>query len=136
MLIQKEIILKPYKKGLHLITNEINTHLTDLPEFGILNIFIQHTSAALLINENADPSVRADMEYVFDKLIPENDRQYTHVFEGSDDMPAHVKAAITGQSLNIPVSRNKLNLGIWQGVYLCEFRKNAGSRKLILTIIY
>ncbi len=136
MTIQKEITLPPYQKGFHLITNEIIKQLPELPESGLLHIFIKHTSAGLTINENADSSVRKDMDYVFNKLIPENDPKYTHIFEGSDDMPAHVKAAIAGQSISIPVSNYKLNMGIWQGIYLCEFRNNAGNRKLCITIIH
>ena len=136
MTIQKEITLPPYRKGFHLITNEIIKQLPELPEFGLVHIFIKHTSAGLTINENADSSVRKDMEYIFNKLIPENDPEYTHVFEGSDDMPAHVKAAVSGQSISIPIRNYKLNLGIWQGIYLCEFRNNAGNRKLCITIIH
>lgn len=135
MTIQKEIILPPYKKGFHLISNEIINQLPELPETGLIHIFIKHTSAGLTINENADPSVRKDMDYIFNKLVPENDTKYTHILEGSDDMPAHVKAAITGQSITIPISNHQLNMGIWQGIYLCEFRHHGGSRKLILTII-
>ncbi len=135
MIIQKEIILPPYRKGFHLITNEIMKQLPDLPQFGLMHIFIKHTSAGLSINENADPTVRKDLDYVFNKLIPENDPKYTHVFEGSDDMPAHVKAAIAGQSISIPITNHKLNLGMWQGIYLCEFRNNAGNRNLSITII-
>jgi len=136
MTIQKEITLPPFRKGFHLITNEIIKQLPELPEFGLVHIFIKHTSAGLTINENADSSVRKDMEYIFNKLIPENDPEYTHVFEGSDDMPAHVKAAVSGQSISIPIRNYKLNLGIWQGIYLCEFRNNAGNRKLCITIIH
>lgn len=136
MTIQKEITLPPYRKGFHLITNEIIKQLPELPEFGLVHIFIKHTSAGLTINENADSSVRKDMEYIFNKLIPENDPEYTHIFEGSDDMPAHVKASVSGQSISIPIRNYKLNLGIWQGIYLCEFRNNAGNRKLCITIIH
>lgn len=136
MTIQKEITLPPFRKGFHLITNEIIKQLPELPEFGLVHIFIKHTSAGLTINENADSSVRKDMEYIFNKLIPENDPEYTHVFEGSDDMPAHVKAAVSGQSISIPIRNYKFNLGIWQGIYLCEFRNNAGNRKLCITIIH
>lgn len=134
MIIQKEILLSPYRKGFHLITNEIVKQLPDLPQFGLMHIFIKHTSAGISINENADPTVRKDLDYVFNKLIPENDSGYTHIFEGSDDMPAHVKAAIAGQSIIIPITNYKLNLGTWQGIYLCEFRNNAGSRKICITI--
>lgn len=99
----------------------------------MLNIFIKHTSASLAINENADPTVRADFESHFNQMVPENARYYQHTFEGPDDMPAHIKAALLGSSLNIPVSRGKMNLGTWQGIYLCEHRDYGGARKIILT---
>ncbi|NJK93640.1 MAG: YjbQ family protein [Bacteroidales bacterium] len=105
-----------------------------LPSKGLLNIFIQHTSAALALNENADPSVRRDFEAIFNKLVPENQHYYTHTLEGSDDMPAHVKSSVVGQSITIPITRGKLNLGTWQGIYLCEFRNYGGSRRLVITI--
>lgn len=133
MIDQKEIILKPCPRGFHLITSEILSHL-DLPEKGLINIFIKHTSAGLCINENADPSVRVDFETVFNKLSPENDPDLTHTMEGPDDMPAHIKSALVGSSISIPITANKLNLGTWQGIYLCEFRNNGGSRKLVATI--
>ncbi|RYY45862.1 MAG: YjbQ family protein [Chitinophagaceae bacterium] len=101
---------------------------------GILNIFIKHTSAALAINEGADPSVREDMETIFNFLIPEDNKNYTHTAEGSDDMPAHAKSILAGSSINIPISKGKLNLGTWQSIYLCEFRNHAKSRQLVLTI--
>ncbi len=102
---------------------------------GLLHLFIKHTSAAISINENADPSVRIDMEEIYNRLVPENQPFYTHVMEGPDDMPSHVKAGITGFSLSIPVSNGRLNLGTWQGIYLCEFRNHGGRRKLVLTVI-
>lgn len=131
---QEEIILKQYNRGFHLITNEINKHLKGFSGTGLLHIFIKHTSAGLMLNENADPSVRVDLENIMNKMIPENEPYYTHVFEGSDDMPSHVKSAITGSSVTIPITNGQLNLGTWQGIYLCEFRNRGGNRKLILTI--
>ena len=132
---QKEIILQARERGFHLITNEILQHLNHLPQSGMLNIFIQHTSAGLTINENADPSVRVDFETILNKLVPENDPDYTHIFEGSDDMPAHVKASLTDVSLNIPIRNGRLALGTWQGIYLCEFRSGFHRRKLVLSVL-
>jgi len=135
MVYQEEISLGPFRKGFHLITHSIESHLAELPETGILNIHLKHTSAALALNENADPSVRKDFESFINKLIPENDPSYTHILEGDDDMPAHLKSAIFGQSLTIPVTHHRLNLGTWQGIYLCEFRNCGGKREIVLTII-
>lgn len=134
MISQKEIILPEQKKGFHLIDRYIFPELKDLPETGLLNIFIKHSSAGITINENADASVRVDFENVFNKLVPENQSYFTHTSEGSDDMPAHIKASITGCSVNIPITRGTLNLGTWQGIYLCEYRQYGGNRKLVLTI--
>ena len=134
MIHQKEIILKPRKRGFHLIDSEIMPQLPRLPEQGLLHLFIKHTSAGLMLNENADPSVRSDFEQIMNRLIPENEPYYTHTAEGSDDMPSHVKSAITGSSLSIPVTDGHLNTGTWQGVYLCEFRNRGGSRKIVATI--
>ncbi len=134
MISQIEISLPPFKRGFHIITQIIKSNLSDLPEQGILNIFIKHTSAGLTINENADPTVLGDFEKIFNNLIPENLPIYTHTSEGSDDMPAHIKSTIAGTSLNIPITNHRLNLGIWQGIYLCEFRNRGGSRKIVLTI--
>lgn len=136
MIVQKEIQLPKMKRGFHLITNQIEAALGPLPEKGILNVFLQHTSAGLTINENADPSVRDDFETVFNKLIPENDQDYTHIFEGSDDLPAHIKSSITDVSLNIPIKNGSLAMGIWQGIYFCEFRNHGGNRKLLCTLYY
>ncbi len=137
MIRQVEIILPAFSRGFHLITDYIESaiEIKDI-KAGILNIFIKHTSAALMINENYDPSVRVDLENAYNHLIPENEPYYTHVLEGSDDMPAHIKTAITGTDINIPVSNGKLNMGTWQGIYLCEFRNRGGRRKLVLTLIY
>ncbi len=134
MIQQKEITLPSYRRGYHLITDAIERELPELPETGILNIFIKHTSAGITINENADPSVRTDFENIMNKIVPENQPFYTHIFEGSDDMPAHIKASIIGSSVSIPITNRKLNMGTWQGIYLCEFRNNSGRRKIVLTI--
>jgi secondary thiamine-phosphate synthase enzyme len=132
---QKEIRLKPYKRGFHLITEAIEDSFPELQgiKMGILNVFIKHTSASLTINENADPTVRSDFEAHMNIMVPEDAPYYVHTYEGSDDMPAHIKASLMGSSIQIPISRGKLNLGIWQGVYLCEHRNNASGRSLILS---
>lgn len=109
-------------------------HLPDLPDVGLLNLFIKHTSAALTINENADPDVRVDMKSIFDRLVKAREPYYTHTFEGDDDMPAHAKASIIGPSVTIPIAHGRLNLGTWQGIYLCEFRDYGGARKIVATI--
>ena len=134
MIAQTELSLPSFERGFHIITDIIINNLLQLPEKGLLNVFIKHTSAALTINENADPTVLQDFEQVFNDLIPENSPLYTHVFEGSDDMPAHIKASLIGNSLNIPITNHRLNLGTWQGIYLCEFRNRGGNRKIVLTI--
>lgn len=123
------------RRGCHLITDEISRRLAGmLPETGLLNIFVRHTSCGLTINENADPDVRADMTKIFDMLVPENAPFYKHTLEGADDMPAHAKSTLTGASLTVPVTRGRLNLGTWQGIYLCEFRDYGGERTLMLTV--
>jgi secondary thiamine-phosphate synthase enzyme len=109
--------------------------LPELPSTGLLNIFIQHTSVALAINENADPSVRLDFNSFMNRLVPDGDKLFTHTLEGNDDMPAHIKSSVFGQSINIPITRHSLNLGTWQGIYLCEFRNYGGARNIVLTII-
>jgi secondary thiamine-phosphate synthase enzyme len=135
MMIQKEFKLSPYKRGYHLITREVLSNLPELPERGILHLFIKHTSAALTLNENADSSVRTDFETVFNKLVPENESYYSHVLEGSDDLPAHIKSSLIGSFVTIPITGRRLNLGTWQGIYLCEFRNNGGNRSIVATII-
>lgn len=135
MIRQKELTLKPHCRGFHLVSNEIVNQLPDLPERGLLNLFVKHTSCGLCINENADPDVRTDMESIFSKLVPENQPYYRHTLEGSDDMPAHAKSAISGISLNIPITNGRLNLGTWQGIYLCEYRSHGGPRHIVATII-
>lgn len=134
MIQQIEISLPAMPKGFHLITHHIEKHLQSLPPQGLLHIFIKHTSAALAINENADPTVQTDLYAAFNQLAPENMPYYRHTCEGADDMPAHVKCAIIGCSLTIPITNALLNLGTWQGIYLCEFRNHGGSRRLVLTV--
>ena len=132
---QTTIILPPHPRGFHLITPYIVQNLPVLPNIGIMHLFIKHTSAGLTINENADPSVRKDFEKIFNHLVPENLPFITHTLEGSDDMPAHIKSTLVGASVQIPITSHKLNLGIWQGIYLCEFRNHADSRSLVATIM-
>ncbi len=134
MIQQYTISLPPFRRGFHLITDHIKGAIGQLPEKGLLNIFIHHTSAGLMINENADPSVRADLDSSFNHLAPERMTYYTHVMEGDDDMPAHIKSALTGVSLTIPVSGGRLKLGTWQGIFLGEFRDHGGSRSLTITV--
>lgn len=136
MISQVEFSLKPRTRGFHLVTDEITRHLPHpLPETGLLNLFIKHTSCALSINENADPDVRHDMEAIYNHLVREREPYYCHTFEGDDDMPAHAKSSLTGVSLSIPITHGRLNLGTWQGIYLCEFRHDGGSRRVVATII-
>lgn len=135
LITQKEFILRPRPRGFHLITDEIVRNLPQLPQAGILHLFIKHTSAGLAINENADPDVRTDMETIFNRLVKERESYYTHICEGDDDMPAHAKSTLTGNSLIIPVTGGRLNMGIWQGIYLCEFRNRGGGRKIVATVI-
>lgn len=132
---QTEIKLKPRNRGFHLITDEIMRSITGLNTIsvGLLNIFIKHTSASITINENADPTVRLDFESHFNSMVPENLSYYKHTYEGSDDIPAHIKASLLGNSINIPITNGKLNLGAWQGIYLCEHRNNGGSRSIVIT---
>ncbi len=134
MIYQKEISLPGFKRGFHLVTHLIEKQLDDLPEKGLLNLLIKHTSAALTINENADPSVRTDFKSYVDRLVPENESYYVHTLEGDDDMPAHIKASLFGQSLTIPITNHRLNLGTWQGIYLCEFRNFGGNRRVVITV--
>lgn len=126
--------LSAYPRGYHLVTREIVSSLQDLPENGMLHLFIKHTSAAITLNENADPTVRVDFESVMNHIVPENLPFLQHTLEGSDDMPAHIKAALIGSSISIPIIDGRLALGTWQGIYLCEFRNYGGSRRLIASI--
>lgn len=136
MWIQKEIRLAARTRGFHLITDEILRQLPELARYkvGLMNILLKHTSASLTLNENADPSVRQDFESFFNRAVPENEPYYLHNDEGSDDLPAHLKASILGASLNLPITHGRLNLGIWQGIYLCEHRNQGGSRLLVVTL--
>ncbi len=133
---QKEIVLPSYKRGIHLITNSVLQEIPDIVDItmGMVHIFIKHSSASLTINENADPTVRIDFENHLNVLVPENASYYTHTYEGPDDMPAHIKASLMGASVQIPVSNGSLNLGVWQGIYLCEHRNNARGRHLVLSL--
>lgn len=131
---QIEFTLRPRKNGFHLVTDEIMNHIPNLPKVGLLNLFIKHTSAALTINENADPDVRVDMKSIFDRMVREREPYYTHILEGDDDMPAHAKASVIGASITIPITNGRLNLGTWQGIYLCELRDYGGARKIVATI--
>ncbi len=134
--IQKEITLKAKPRGFHLITNEILDHVEEMKtiEVGIAHIFIKHTSASLTVNENADPSVRSDFETHFNRMVPEDPSLFKHTLEGTDDMTSHLKSSILGQSVTIPVTNGRFNLGTWQGVYLCEHRNFGRERKLIVTV--
>lgn len=135
MIQQTTFSIRARSRGFHLVTEEVLRQLPALPQTGLLNLFIQHTSAALSINENADPDVRTDMESIFNHLVKEREPYYEHTFEGADDMPAHAKSSIIGPSLTIPISGGRLNLGTWQGIYLCEFRNYGGSRRVVATIL-
>ncbi len=133
---QKEIQLPAYSRGFHLITDAV---LSQVPEVksvqkGFLKVFIKHTSASLTINENADPTVRVDFESHFNKMVPENEPYYIHTYEGSDDMPAHIKASLLGSTAELPITNGRLNVGVWQGIYLCEHRNHGGRRKLLITV--
>lgn len=135
MIQQVELSLREKRRGFHLVTGEILQYLPQpLPETGFLNLFVKHTSCSLSINENADPDVRTDMEKIFNHLVKENEPYYDHVLEGPSDMPAHAKSSMIGVSLTIPITRGRLNLGIWQGIYLCEHRDYGGSRTIVATI--
>ncbi len=136
MWIQKSIFLKTPGRGFHLITDEIHGGIPEIKSIkvGIAHIFIKHTSASITLNENADIDVRADLETHFNKSVPENAPYYTHTFEGPDDMPAHIKSSILGSSLCIPISNGRLNLGTWQGIYLCEHRNIPSNRELLITV--
>ena len=136
MWIQKEISLNPRPRGFHLITNEILQNIQEIGDIsiGTMEIFIKHTSASLTINEDADPTVRDDFESHFNQIVPENAPYYKHTIEGPDDMPAHLKSSILGSSVTIPITNGSLNLGTWQGIYLCEHRNHGGSRSVVLTL--
>jgi len=132
---QQTLTLRERRRGFHIITDEVENALPEISEIqvGICQVFIQHTSASLTINENADPTVRVDFEMYFNKTVKENDPDYEHDYEGSDDMPAHLKAALLGSSVTIPIQNGRFALGTWQGIYLCEHRNYGGQRRLIIT---
>ena len=135
MFLQKEISLSPRPRGFHLITHEVVSALEEMKEIkvGLLHVHIKHTSASLTINENADPTVREDFETHFNILVPEGGTHYQHTFEGPDDMTSHIKTSLLGPSVTVPITNGRLNLGTWQGIYLCEHRNYGGSRRLVLT---
>jgi secondary thiamine-phosphate synthase enzyme len=135
MIQQAEFNIRSQRKGFHLITDEIIRNLPSLPQTGILHLFIKHTSAGLTINENADPDVRTDMESIFNRLVKEREPYYIHTLEGDDDMPAHAKSTLVGTSVTIPITNHRINLGTWQGIYLCEFRHHGGNRRIVATVI-
>lgn len=135
MIQQYEFSLAAKRRGCHLVTQEILANIPKpLPKMGLLNLFVKHTSCALSINENADPDVRSDMEKIMNHIVRENEPYYDHVLEGADDMPAHAKSSLFGVSITIPITNGRLNLGTWQGIYLCEFRDYGGARKMVATI--
>lgn len=135
--LQKQISLSPKRRGFHLITEEV---LEEVPEVskinaGIMHVFIQHTSASLTVNENADPTVRRDFESFFNRTVPENVSLYEHTLEGTDDMTSHIKSSLLGSSVSIPITNGELNIGSWQGIYLCEYRNRGGSRNIVITLM-
>ena len=135
MIQQTEFSLAAKCRGCHLVTHEVLDNLPKpLPKMGMLNLFVKHTSCALSINENADPDVRTDMEKILNRMVKENEPYYNHTLEGADDMPAHAKSSLIGMSITIPITNGRLNLGTWQGIYLCEFRNYGGPRKIVATI--
>lgn len=133
---QYEIALKPRARGFHLVTDEILSQLPDIKSIkcGLMHVFIKHTSASLTINENAAPEVRVDFESYFNRAVPENEPYYRHLDEGADDLPAHLKSSLLGSNLTIPVTNGRPNMGIWQGIYLCEHRNHGGSRRILVTL--
>ncbi|WP_114985817.1 secondary thiamine-phosphate synthase enzyme YjbQ [Cyclonatronum proteinivorum] len=135
MFIQKEIQLRPHSRGFHIITEEVLRPMGDIRDIrkGMLQVFIKHTSASLTINENADPTVRQDFESFFNRTVPEDTRLYKHTLEGEDDMTSHIKSSLMGASVLIPIRDGRLNMGVWQGIYLCEHRNHGGSRQLIVS---
>lgn len=136
MYYQTEISLKPQSRGFHIITREVEVAIPEIKNIrvGLANIFIKHTSASLTINENVSPDVRRDMERYFNRMIPEDAPYFEHTYEGPDDMPAHIKSSLLGPSLTIPIKDGRLNLGTWQGIYLCEHRDHGGARRIVITL--
>lgn len=135
MLQQVKFALRPRPRGFHLVTDEVLRQLPELPRMGLLHLFIKHTSCGLSVCENADPDVRTDLESIFNRLVKERESYYEHVLEGDDDMPAHAKSVLVGVELTLPITNGRLNLGTWQGIYLCEFRNHGGSRRVVATIL-
>ena len=135
MLQQVAFALRPRPRGFHLVTDEVLRQLPELPRTGLLHLFIKHTSCGLSVCENADPDVRTDLESIFNRLVKERESYYEHVLEGDDDMPAHAKSVLVGVELTLPITNGRLNLGTWQGIYLCEFRNHGGSRRVVATIL-
>lgn len=135
MLQQVEFALRPRPRGFHLVTDEVLRQLPELPRTGLLHLFIKHTSCGLSVCENADPDVRTDLESIFNRLVKERESYYEHVLEGDDDMPAHAKSVLVGVEQTLPITNGRLNLGTWQGIYLCEFRNHGGSRRVVATIL-
>lgn len=133
---QKEIVLKPKPRGFNLVTSEVVGHIPELGNYrvGIAHFFVKHTSASLTLNENADPTVRSDLEAHFSEMVPENAPYFVHTTEGPDDMPAHVKSSLLGSGVTVPITDGRLNLGTWQGIYLCEHRNRAGNRRVVVTL--
>lgn len=134
MIKQKEITLDSMARGFHNIDRIIYGAFDSFPETGLINIFVKHTSAGLMINENADPDVRIDLESLLNRMAPENAPFYEHTMEGSDDMPAHFKSSVFGQSLTIPITNGRMNMGMWQSIFFCEFRNHGGRRKIVITL--
>lgn len=134
MIQQVEFALRGRSRGCHLVTDEVMQHLPQLPRVGVLHLFVKHTSCGLTLNENFDPDVRLDLSDSLDRIAPES-ALYRHADEGDDDMPAHIKSALVGASLTIPISQGRLNVGTWQGIYLCEFRNAGGCRRVVATIM-
>ena len=135
MLQQVEFALRPRPRGFHLVTDEVLRQLPELPRTGLLHLLIKQTSCGLSVCENADPDVRTDLESIFNRLVKERESYYEHVLEGDDDMPAHAKSVLVGVELTLPITNGRLNLGTWQGIYLCEFRNHGGSRRVVATIL-
>lgn len=134
MVKQFEITLPRFPRGMHLITDIVEREIKEFVGAGTVNFFLKHSSAGICLNENADPSVRADLNAFFNEIVPEDSQYFTHTLEGPDDMPAHIKSVLTGNSITIPMTNGRLNLGTWQGLYLCEFRNYGGARKLLITV--
>ncbi|MDP4276980.1 MAG: secondary thiamine-phosphate synthase enzyme YjbQ [Bacteroidota bacterium] len=135
MIVQTEFTLMARRRGFHLVTDEMVRNLPVLPKTGLLSLFIKHTSAGLSLNENADPDVQTDLAAIFDKLVKEREPYYRHTLEGDDDMPAHAKTTMVGSSITIPITNGQINLGCWQGIYLCEFRNRNSGRQIVATAI-